>query len=505
MTKDVFIEDLKRLSPKERFDTILLVKKKEVRTKKNGVRFLSLVVGDQTGSIDCKIWDNVNELSKVFKADDFIRAKGRMQVYNSQHQAIITWLRLVPEKQVQLSHFMPHTVHDIDLMYEELLATVDSFSNPHLKRLLGVIFRDPEFARAYKRTPAAKGNHHAKIGGLLEHVTSLLRLSKLVASHYHDLDGDLLASGVLLHDAGKVFELTSDRSFDYTDEGRLLGHIPMGSAWLERHCDQIPGFPPRLKTLLLHLVLSHHGKLEFGSPQLPQFAEALALHFLDDLDAKLEMMRQARADSVEGSSWSSFHKALGRFVLDTRAFLGEEESRDGNEPLSTAVEEAGSAVEVLPAKPVEVRPDPEPPLVPEPPASNEKEPDLVEQLEPRGDESTVSTPPEKEPENAPQPPPLFAPLPLPLFESLPPNRESPTESTSTDKSLAEPERAVQVEEDGAVEVEEEPKPRVVLRPKPAQAPNTVRPVRKGPPAPSPPLPMQATLESFESAAEDIEN
>ena len=151
-------------------------------------------------------------------------------------------------------------------------------------------------------------------------------MAKLVAAHYSEIDSDLLASGVLLHDFGKIFELSAERSIEYTDEGRLLGHIAMGSAWLERRCDAIKGFPPRLKILLLHLVLSHHGKLEFGSPKEPLFPEALALHYIDDLDSRLEMMREVTGEIAGGGVWSPYHRGLERSVLDKAAFLRS----DGN-------------------------------------------------------------------------------------------------------------------------------------------------------------------------------
>jgi len=206
-------------------------------------------------------------------------------------------------------------------MFGEVLATIESFADPHLKRLMSDIFRDKEIARRYKQAPAASGMHHAWVGGLLEHVLSCLQVSRLLASHYSELDGDLLASGVLLHDFGKIFELSVDHAIEYTDEGRLLGHIAIGSAWLERRCDEVEGFPPRLKTLLLHLVLSHHGKLEFGSPKQPLFPEALALHYIDDLDSRLEMMRAATGEITGEQVWSPFHRGLESLVLDKGAFL----------------------------------------------------------------------------------------------------------------------------------------------------------------------------------------
>ena len=321
MKKERFISDLKALGANDRFQSTFLVQSKEVRQKKSGDPFLSMRLADRTGSIDSKMWDNVPAVAETFEAGDFVDVRGKVQVFNGYHQIIALRLQVIPETELYLGDFVPHTEFDIEKMYEGILSTIEGFSDRSLKGLMLGIFRDPEFAARYKRAPAARGMHHARIGGLLEHVSSVLQLAKLVASHYRDINSDLLACGVLMHDVGKIFELTSDRSFDYTDEGRLLGHIAIGSAWLERRCDEIEGFPSRLKTLLLHMVLSHHGKLEFGSPQVPLFPEALALHFVDDLDSKLEMMRAARAEMSEGATWSSYHKGLGRFILDKDAFL----------------------------------------------------------------------------------------------------------------------------------------------------------------------------------------
>ena len=487
MNKTLFITDLKNLKPNDRFETVLLVKSKDTRKKKNGVPFLSLTLTDRTGSIDSKIWDNVEELTQTFQANDFILARGKVQIFNNQHQAIVTWLRSVPENQVRLADFIPHTAFDIESMYDELLGTIDGFSNPHLKRLLGSIFRDPEFSRLYKRTPAARANHHAKIGGLLEHVSSLLSLSRLVAAHYADIDGDLLACGVLLHDAGKIFELSSDRSFEYTDNGKLLGHISMGSAWLGRRCDEIAGFPPRLKTLVLHLVLSHHGKLEFGSPQVPLFPEALALHFIDDLDAKLEMMREAKAGIVDGSVWSPFHNALGRSVLDTNAYLGgegpsESSGADMSEGANTGQRELQPVAESIRPKETVVSG-----TTTGAPLANETA------------DSTFGKPTEDPGEAAradPEPPSRES------AEEERPEAEAPA-AVEAAPSEPEPESSENAEPEAEVQRERSVGPQPAMRPKPAPAIPTVQPANVARPAPSPPLPLQPTLDGLDSNPEEF--
>ena len=328
MSKEHYIRDLRVLGPDERFRTVFLVQAKDLRkNKKTGDPFLSMQLADCTGALDARMWDVREGVADQFQVNDFIDVHGRIQVYRERPQIIVHKLFAVPDDQVTLSDFMPHTKHDVEAMYAKVLSLIDSFQDQDLKRLLKSIFENPDIAEAYKRAPAAKSMHHARLGGLLEHVSSVLNLAVAVSANYEDVDRDLLISGVLLHDLGKIYELKSDRSFEYSDAGLLLGHIPIGSAWLGRCCDEIKGFPPRLKMLLLHMVLSHHGKREFGSPQLPAFPEALALHFIDDLDSKLEIMRTATAELTDGEVWSRYPKGLEGPVLDKAAYLQETSTR----------------------------------------------------------------------------------------------------------------------------------------------------------------------------------
>ena len=318
----VFIADLRKLEAHKRFEGNFLVLSKEVPLNRNGEPYLSMELADRTGSLEAKMWDNVSTVADRFGTHDIVHVRGKVQDYSKRRQIIGHRLQAVPRDEVSPGDFVPHTEYDVETMYAQILSTIDEFSNRNLRALMRSIFRDDEFAVRYKRSPAAKKNHHAKVGGLLEHVSTLVRLAKAVGSVYAEIDTDLLVCGALLHDVGKVFELGSSRSFDYTDDGRLLGHIAMGSEWVSRKCDEIDSFPPRLKSLVLHLILSHHGKKEFGSPVEPMIPEALALHAIDDLDARLEMMRTARIETSDGEIWSRYHRTLGRYVLDKGAFLG---------------------------------------------------------------------------------------------------------------------------------------------------------------------------------------
>jgi 3'-5' exoribonuclease len=215
---------------------------------------------------------------------------------------------------------LPATQYDVNALWQQLLATIDSFTNPDLKRLLQAMLADPALAAAYREAPAARQLHHAWLGGLLEHVISLLTLADRVAAHYPLLDRDLLLTGVILHDIGKTRELSWTVGFDYTIEGTLLGHIQFGTEMVDKTIETLPGFPERLRTLVIHMILAHHGKLEFGSPKLPMIPEALALNFVDDFDAKMQAM-QSEYDKCEREGKSPEEMTGKVWSLDNRQLL----------------------------------------------------------------------------------------------------------------------------------------------------------------------------------------
>jgi len=207
-------------------------------------------------------------------------------------------------------------------MSGELTRTIDEIGNPHLKALLKAFFEDEQVAQLFRRAPAAKTVHHACLGGLIEHVLSLCALCRFAGAHYSGIDPDLLMAGALLHDIGKIYELSYERGFGYTTDGQLLGHIVMGIRMIEEKLRALPDFPPKLRTLLEHMILSHHGHLEFGSPKEPIFPEAMLLHYLDDMDSKMECMRSliAQDRQVEGE-WTSFSQPLQHSVLKKLRYL----------------------------------------------------------------------------------------------------------------------------------------------------------------------------------------
>ncbi len=301
-----------------------LVQSKDVRQKKTGEPYLSLVLGDRTGELDAKMWDNVAEVMNTFERDDFVRVKGLMQIYNNRPQFTLHTLKRVDDAAINPADFFPASERDPSEMLAELREIVGSMKNPHLRALVELFLSDEEIVRRYIKAPAAKFIHHAYLGGLIEHVLSVCQLCRLAASHYPSVDLDLLLAGTVLHDIGKIHELSYERSFGYTSEGQLLGHIVISLRMVEEKLGQLPDFPPRLRTLLEHLILSHHGELEFGSPKVPLFPEALLLHYLDDLDAKMECMRVlVDKDRLVEGDWTSYSPSLERVVLKKRKYLSE--------------------------------------------------------------------------------------------------------------------------------------------------------------------------------------
>jgi 3'-5' exoribonuclease len=227
----------------------------------------------------------------TFDEGDVVKVRGEVCRYNGKVQINLDKLRLANAEEFELADYVPRTQHDVELMWSTLVSCVDSFTNSDLQSLVRSFLDDPVFATAFREAPAARSLHHAWLGGLLEHVVSLIGICELAARHYPEINRDLLLTGAMLHDIGKLEELSWGTSFDYTLEGQLVGHITMGIGMIQKKLASLPNFPPRLRLLVEHMVLSHHGKLEFGSPKLPMIPEAILLNFLDDMDAKMQLMR----------------------------------------------------------------------------------------------------------------------------------------------------------------------------------------------------------------------
>ncbi len=319
--KDFYLRDAAQQENKVIISSFVVCNK-QIKSKKSGEPYLDLALMDRTGTIQAKMWDNVEECADCFEQDDIVRVKGLINKYNQRWQLTVHKVRKMEEAEIDFSDYLPKTSKNVDELWRTLEQFVASMSDPHLRPLLELFMADPESARGYRNAPAAKTLHHACIGGLLDHVVSLFRSCDLVARNYSFINRDLLLTGAFLHDIGKVRELSYSRSFSYTTEGQLLGHMIIELELLHAKLAQLPDFPPQLKVLIEHLIISHHGQYEFGSPKLPMFPEALMLHYMDDLDSKMEAMRaQFERDAELESPWTGYNPSLARPVLNTQKFL----------------------------------------------------------------------------------------------------------------------------------------------------------------------------------------
>jgi len=316
--KTSFVTDL---GSEQSITSFFLVHEKEIRNTREGKAYLRLELGDRSGTIEARMWDQFDAVVKDINRDDFVKVQARVEIYRNKPQLSLQNLRLAKPDEIDLADFLPHTKEDVGKLYAQLLEYAGSITNPWLKKLTTVILSDPRTATRFKRAPAAKVMHHAYLGGLLEHVISLCGLAKQIAAHYPELDVDLLLTAAILHDVGKLDELCYERAVNYTIEGQLLGHIMMEFESVSKAMDAIEGFPPNLKTVVQHLLISHHGQYEFGSPKLPMIREALAFHYMDDLDSKLAAARAALALDSGEPEWSTYSGALGRKFLRLDEFL----------------------------------------------------------------------------------------------------------------------------------------------------------------------------------------
>jgi 3'-5' exoribonuclease len=327
--KDIYISDLVSLEEGKPFDSFFLVLTKQQRTTKAGKPYLNLIFADKTGQLEGRVWEpNDPRVAKDVEQGDVVKARGSVSLFDGKLQMKVDQLRKAAAEEIVKADLMPATTYNVDELWAQLRGFVDTFTEPHLKLLVNTLLDDERIGGKFREAPAAKQLHHAWLGGLLEHVVSLLTLADRVLPSYPILDRDLLMTGVILHDIGKVQELAWEIGFEYTIEGVLLGHIQMGYELAAKTMDSLPDFPPRLKTLVLHLILSHHGKLEFGSPKLPMIPEALVLNFLDDLDAKMMAVQQAFEKAArEGKAADAFTDKVwaleNRQLLNTKGWLSQ--------------------------------------------------------------------------------------------------------------------------------------------------------------------------------------
>ena len=304
-----FIETLRE---GENIREIYLCKQRTSATTKNGKPYENVILQDRTGVVDAKIWDPGSMGIEDFDALDYIEITGKVTIFNGMTQISIDRARKVSEGEYEPANYLPVSEKNIDDMYRELLGYIAAVENPYLKQLLSSFFvEDKEFAKAFANHSAAKSVHHGFIGGLLEHTVSVTKMCEFYTTMYPMLNKDLLITAAICHDIGKVYELSDFPINDYTDEGQLLGHIVMGSEMIGEKARAIEGFPKKLENELKHCILAHHGELEYGSPKKPALAEAMALNFADNTDAKMETIKELFAgNAAKGDDWLGYNRLL---------------------------------------------------------------------------------------------------------------------------------------------------------------------------------------------------
>jgi len=316
------------LRPGDEVDEIYAVRSKEVRQRRGGGPFLALTLGDRTGAVAALVWENVDAIGPALPVGALTRIRGQVQRYNQKLQVVIRRAAAVPAEEVDEGVFVRASRRDPEDLWRELQETIGEVADSHLRQLLFRVFADPEVVERFRVAPAARSLHHAYRSGLIEHTLSMTAAARLLARHYR-LDEGLVLAGALLHDLGKIWELESTPSIEYTDDGRLLGHLPMEVLYVDRRIAELGAFPAETRRQLLHILLSHHGEYEYGSPRRPKTPEAMLVHLADNLDSKLAGMLEAiAADGGEDEPWSAFSRILERHVYRRTAPTESARSQD---------------------------------------------------------------------------------------------------------------------------------------------------------------------------------
>jgi 3'-5' exoribonuclease len=311
---------IKSLPIGKQFTGFCVVRKKEMRYKGNGEAYLHLELGDWSGRLNAKLWDDIAKFNKMIEVGKIIKIKAMVQKFQDHKELKISNLRKAkPEDDVDLKQLLPKSNKDISALRNHFFEHVGGIQNSHLKRLLSAIFSDGEFADRFFLSPAGKLWHHNYLYGMLEHVAAMLDIAVAIQSHYPEVNIDLLKCGIILHDIGKMTGYDVNGFVDFTDEGRLIGHITIGYDMIRKKIDDIKDFPTELRDQLLHMLLSHQGKLEQGSPVVPSTIEAIILHNINELDSKTNALwRIVENDILPGSKWSKFIPVLDRFIYHNK-------------------------------------------------------------------------------------------------------------------------------------------------------------------------------------------
>jgi len=322
--KDFFIVDAAKFE-NSTVTSYFVLSSFQVRDKKQGGQYIALTLSDKTGSLEGRMWDDIEDALASCSEGCYVKVQGDISKYQGKYQITLKKMRLAAESEIEAADFQASTKFDVEEMWAELRGYVAAFRNQDLKRLVFSFLDDEQIARAFKAAPAAKRLHHAWLGGLLEHVLTLVRVCLATVPFYPEVDADLLVTGAILHDIGKVRELEWKSSFSYTLEGQMIGHISIAQGMLLEKVQSLAPFPEKLRLLVEHMILSHHGKYEFGSPKLPMTPEAILLSALDDLEAKMQAVRNEFAaaevlgkDSDEVTEWV---RSMERPLFDSKKYL----------------------------------------------------------------------------------------------------------------------------------------------------------------------------------------
>ena len=311
-TKEIYLKDIKQ---GDKVVSSFLVTEKNMAFSQKGFPYLTVQLKDKSGGIEGKVWDNALDFDRQFKKGDIIFIEGRAASYKNSIQISIIDIKKIAWEEVEPADYLPAVNGDVNVMFNEMICYIEKVNDKYLRALLNSFFQEEKTISLFKRAPAAKGFHHIYLGGLLEHTLSVVRLLEKVSDHYPDLNKDMIIAGGILHDIGKIYEFSYDNIIDYSDEGRLIGHIVMGVEMINKNIAVIPDFPVQLALELRHIILSHHGEFEFGSPKRPKTLEALVVHYIDDMDAKFNAFHTLLTDSTKpDSDWTSYNRFLERFL-----------------------------------------------------------------------------------------------------------------------------------------------------------------------------------------------
>jgi 3'-5' exoribonuclease len=332
--KKIFSSEIKE---NDKVESSFLVTRKDEAVSKVGKAYLNLTLVDKDGEMEGRVWDNAESLTKLFHRGDVIKVAAQGVTFQGKLQLKVQKIRKLEDAEYSLSDYLRSAERPLEEMMAELDGVLAEIKDKHISALLNLLFADDEIRGKFMKTPAAKSMHHPYIGGMIEHVLSLCKLGEFTATHYKDVNKDLVMAGLILHDIGKIYELSFERGTEYTDEGKLLGHIMLGAELIDSKIRELSEFPPKLAMQLKHILLSHHTLLEYGSPKRPKTLEAFIVAFLDDMDAKVNTVQTLRGSSSDTSDWSP-----RQFLLDRAIYTGSNFT-EGAEGVSDDTEEALSS------------------------------------------------------------------------------------------------------------------------------------------------------------------